>query len=60
VAFLGTDNRYAIGRARQELGYEPRIDLLEGVRRAATWYRDHVAAVPLTGLIPRSAEEVGV
>jgi nucleoside-diphosphate-sugar epimerase len=38
VAFFGTDNRYAIEKARNELGYRPRVDLLEGVRHAAAWY----------------------
>ena len=38
VAFMGTDNRYAIGKARRELGYRPRVPLREGIRLAATWY----------------------
>lgn len=38
VAFFATDNRYAIGRARRELGYRPRVDLLDGVRTTAAWY----------------------
>jgi 2-alkyl-3-oxoalkanoate reductase len=39
VAFFGTDNRYAIGKARRELGFRPRVSLREGVRLAAEWYR---------------------
>ena len=50
VAFFGTDNRYAIGKARRELGFVPRVPLREGVRRTATWYRQRDirvgAAVP--------------
>jgi nucleoside-diphosphate-sugar epimerase len=38
VAFLGTDNRYLPERARRELGYAPRVDLEDGVRRTAAWY----------------------
>jgi nucleoside-diphosphate-sugar epimerase len=38
VAFAGTDNRYAIGKARSELGYAPRVDLDAGVRITARWY----------------------
>lgn len=38
VAFIGTDNRYAIGKAQRELGYQPRVPLREGIRVAATWY----------------------
>jgi nucleoside-diphosphate-sugar epimerase len=38
VAFYGTENRYAIDKARRELGYEPRIALREGLRATAHWY----------------------
>jgi nucleoside-diphosphate-sugar epimerase len=38
VAFVGTNNRYAIARARAELGYAPQLDLRDGVRLAAAWY----------------------
>lgn len=40
VAFFGTDNRYAIGKARRDLGFQPLVDLREGVRLAASWYRE--------------------
>ena len=30
---------FRIDRARDELGYEPRIGLEEGLRRTAEWYR---------------------
>jgi nucleoside-diphosphate-sugar epimerase len=39
IALFGTDNRHAIDKARQELGYAPRVDLPEGVSRAAAWYK---------------------
>ena len=38
VAFAGTDNRYAIDKARRQLGYAPRVDLAEAVRITARWY----------------------
>jgi nucleoside-diphosphate-sugar epimerase len=41
VAFLGTDNQYATGKARRELGYSPQVGLRDGVRMTATWYRRH-------------------
>jgi nucleoside-diphosphate-sugar epimerase len=43
VAFLGTENRYAIGKARSTLGFRPMVSLLHGIRLAAMWYgcRDH-------------------
>jgi len=39
VAFMGTDNRFDISKARLELGYAPKVALREGIRRAAAWYR---------------------
>jgi nucleoside-diphosphate-sugar epimerase len=60
VAFLGTHNEYAIGRARRELGYEPRIDLRDGVRQAAAWYRDGGGAQPMRPRVAHSAEGVRV
>jgi nucleoside-diphosphate-sugar epimerase len=40
VAFLGSDHHFVIEKARRELGYEPRVDLHEGVRLTARWYLD--------------------
>jgi nucleoside-diphosphate-sugar epimerase len=40
VAFVGTDNRYGIGKARRDLGFVPRVDLAEGVRLTGRWYRE--------------------
>jgi nucleoside-diphosphate-sugar epimerase len=39
VKLFGTDNRHSIDKARRELGYRPRVDLNDGVRLAADWYR---------------------
>jgi nucleoside-diphosphate-sugar epimerase len=36
---LGGENRSLIGRARQELGFSPQVDLAQGVRECAAWYR---------------------
>jgi nucleoside-diphosphate-sugar epimerase len=61
VAFFGTDNRYAIDKARRELGYAPRVALRDGVRLAAEWdrqrRRERQARLPAAA---RAAEEVGV
>ena len=46
VALFGTDNRHAIDKARRELGYVPRVDLPEGVSRAAAWYKQRDSPVP--------------
>jgi nucleoside-diphosphate-sugar epimerase len=59
VAFIGTDNRYAIGKARQELGYRPRITLCRGIRLTAAWCqqpgRPRPVRVPAAG---HAAKEV--
>ena len=60
VAFLGTHNRYAIGRARCELGYEPRVDLRDAVGLAAAWYGEGEPEHPAGPLVRRSAEGVSV
>jgi nucleoside-diphosphate-sugar epimerase len=44
VALYGADNRYAIAKARKELGYEPQVPLQEGIRLAAAWYRENATA----------------
>jgi nucleoside-diphosphate-sugar epimerase len=35
---FGTDNRHSIEKARRELGYEPKVDLREGIQLAAEWF----------------------
>jgi nucleoside-diphosphate-sugar epimerase len=39
LQLLGGENRFNIRRARGELGFSPRVDLAEGVRRSIEWYR---------------------
>jgi nucleoside-diphosphate-sugar epimerase len=39
IKLLGGENRFVIRRARQELGFSPRVSLAEGVSRSADWYR---------------------
>lgn len=40
LELLGGENRFSIGRARQELGFSPAVGFAEGVRHSADWYRD--------------------
>jgi 2-alkyl-3-oxoalkanoate reductase len=40
MQLLGGENRLVITRAREELGFEPLVDLAEGVRRSVAWYLD--------------------
>jgi nucleoside-diphosphate-sugar epimerase len=56
VAFFGTDNRYAIGKARRELGFQPLVDLRQGVRLTAAWYRQ--AARPSPERLPAASQAV--
>jgi nucleoside-diphosphate-sugar epimerase len=59
VAFIGTDNRYAIDKAQQQLGYTPQVGVREGLRLAASWYLDRYPFVGRTKPEPlRSAERV--
>ena len=37
VAFLATDIRFSIDKARNRLGYAPGVSLRDGVRLAAAW-----------------------
>jgi len=36
---LASGRRFSVEKARLELGYEPSVDLAQGVRRAIAWYR---------------------
>jgi len=45
VAFLGTDVRYSIEKARTQLGYRPAVTVGEGVELTAAWYTGAVSQV---------------
>jgi len=38
VMMFGTDNRHSVEKARSELGYEPKVEIREGIRLAAAWF----------------------
>lgn len=40
VDWYRQNRAFDISRAKRELGYEPRVDLDEGLRRTAVWYRE--------------------
>lgn len=40
VTLLGGDQQFSIERARRELGYEPRYDVIRGVSEGVRWYLD--------------------
>ncbi|MHB8598960.1 MAG: NAD-dependent epimerase/dehydratase family protein [Ktedonobacteraceae bacterium] len=35
---FGSDNRHSVEKARRELGFEPQIDLYEGIKLSAVWF----------------------
>ncbi|HCP75795.1 MAG TPA: hypothetical protein DIU08_14305 [Ktedonobacter sp.] len=35
---FGSDNRHSIEKARRELGFEPKVELREGILLAAAWF----------------------
>ena len=39
LQLLGGENRFIIGRARLELGFQPQVGLADGIRRSVMWYR---------------------
>lgn len=57
VAFFGTDNRYAIGKARRDLAFQPLVDLRQGVQLAAAWYRQ--AGRPGPVRVPAASHATG-
>lgn len=40
VEFFHLDRAFSIDKAKQLLGYQPKVDLREGLERTARWYRD--------------------
>jgi nucleoside-diphosphate-sugar epimerase len=40
VEFWTKSRAFSIEKARRLLGYAPRVDVDEGVRRTAAWYRE--------------------
>lgn len=41
IKFLTKSRVYCIERAQQELGYQPKMGLAEGMKQTAIWYRKH-------------------
>jgi nucleoside-diphosphate-sugar epimerase len=54
LSWFKTNRAFRIDRAKQELGYQPRVPLAEGLARTASWYRHSgylTAVTPLTALV---------
>jgi nucleoside-diphosphate-sugar epimerase len=41
VEFFAKSRAFSIDKARRLLGYEPKVDLEEGLGRTARWYREN-------------------
>ena len=41
VDWFRQNRAFDIGKARREMGYDPRIDLRTGLERTARWYKEH-------------------
>jgi nucleoside-diphosphate-sugar epimerase len=41
VEFFAKDRAFSIAKAKRLLGYAPRVDLCEGLRRTGQWYREN-------------------
>jgi nucleoside-diphosphate-sugar epimerase len=46
LSWFKTNRAFRIDRARNELGYTPRVGLEEGLRRTAQWYRQQGYLAP--------------
>jgi nucleoside-diphosphate-sugar epimerase len=40
VDLFGTDQGFPINKARRELGYEPQVDINEGMEQVELWLRE--------------------
>ncbi|MFN2205508.1 MAG: oxidoreductase, partial [Candidatus Promineifilaceae bacterium] len=50
VAFFSESRRASIVKAKEELGYEPQVNIREGVARTVAWYRDR-DLLPAAGVL---------
>jgi nucleoside-diphosphate-sugar epimerase len=41
VEFFSKDRAFSIEKAKQKLGYQPKVSLREGLVRTADWYRSN-------------------
>jgi nucleoside-diphosphate-sugar epimerase len=48
MRYLNREHAYSVSRARELLGWEPKVDLDEGMRRTEAWFREE-------GLLPAPA-----
>ena len=56
---FGSDNRHSIEKARRELGFEPKVDLLDGIKLAAEWFNAGGMEQPSTTVASQHAPLAG-
>jgi nucleoside-diphosphate-sugar epimerase len=59
MLMFGTDNKHSIEKARRELGFEPKVDLREGIRLAAAWFNAGGMDTPTITLASQNGALVG-
>jgi 2-alkyl-3-oxoalkanoate reductase len=55
VALIGRSTRFSTAKARQQLGWQPRVDVREGVRRTVDWYRKDRRSRDRKGAVGKTA-----
>lgn len=59
VAFRCADVRFSAEKARRVLGFEPRVELRDGIRKTAEWYLSGIGS-PDAGSLVTSSEPLGI
>jgi len=54
VALIGRSTRFSIAKAREQLGWRPRVDVREGLQRSLDWYSMTQPAQAATPLVLRA------
>jgi 3beta-hydroxy-delta5-steroid dehydrogenase/steroid delta-isomerase len=56
---FGSDNKHSVAKARLELGFEPKVDLREGIKLAAEWFNAGGMQQPSVTLASQNAPLAG-
>jgi len=56
---FGSDNKHSVEKARRELGFEPKVDLREGIKFAAEWFNAGGMQQPSVTLASQNAPLAG-
>jgi nucleoside-diphosphate-sugar epimerase len=51
VAFFTKSRAFSIRKAREVIGFDPRVDLRTGIARTARWYREHSMLAVALGVV---------